>query len=238
MVHEVDREGHGKPAGRIGLAGQDIGDGIGALLAGRPGKEDGVYHVLPGVGLDDTADVENDDDFLASGMESGTDVAEKLALDVGEVEIVDHAAVGTLTGVTADDDDGEVIVACLVVHGSLGDGDLSGLGAAKTESASSGGRKGCKSPVVVKLCLIEVHQGLVHGETGILEAFLHVHDISLVDVSGAGAAGDEVKGGDTEQRDLLAGCDREGIVLVAEENHSLGCSLAGNLGVTGEVEYL
>ena len=75
---------------------------------------------------------------------------------------------------------------------------------------------------------------LVHLESVHAEAFGDVADVCLVDVAGAGAAGDEVVGAGAVEGDLLNALEGQHAVVL-QEHEALGGGGTHELGMTGEV---
>ena len=236
VVHEIHGEGHRKLTGRVHLAGQDIGHGVGSLLARGPGQDDGVHHVLPGGGLDDTADVQDHDHLLAGGVVGGTHIAEQIPFHRRQLEVIDLFAVGTLAGVAAEDHDGDVIGFRLIADGGGRDGDHGEFAAGEPGEGRAG--KGGLGLVVGDIGLIVVGQGLVQGEAGAFHRVLHVHDVGLVHIAGTGPAGDEIEGGNAIEGDFLIPLEREGLLLVAEQDDGLCGGLAGHGGMGLQVRLV
>ena len=144
------------------------------------------------------------------------------ALYVGKLEVVHHAAIVTLTGITAYYDNGCIITLCTCLHGRLVDGYLRkdsltehdvAAAASHTESALAG-------HIVTVLC-VEISQTGIKCEPCTFKALADVADIGLVHVTRAGSACNRLVGAQTEECNITLGFHRQ-VAVVLEEYHTLG----------------
>ncbi len=119
-VQETAREGHGQLAGRVHLARQDVGDGVGTFLAGSPGQEDGVHQMLPGRRLDDTAHVEDHHNPFPPRTIGLVQVHQELPLRGGKFEVVLHMPVLPFSGLPSEHDHGHIVQRSLESDGRGG----------------------------------------------------------------------------------------------------------------------
>ena len=171
-------------------------------------------------------------------MESIADVTDELAFYCSQVEIIVHTAVCSLTRIAPDHDDGHVICSCVTVDRGAAHGNL-GIFLLPQQYAclAAGTVEGHLGLVVADVLLVIVHQFLRKLEPGMLQAFLHVHCVGLVHVSGAGSASHEINGRDAVQGDLLDILEGKGPVIL-EEDHGLCRSGTGHLCMSLEVRLV
>ena len=191
MVEVIDGESHRELTRRVHLACEHLGDGVRSLLSGRPGKQDGVDLVLPGVGLDDTADVQDHDHFLAFGVEGPGNPVDEVPFGECEFEVVFYATVCPFACIPADDDDGHIVRLSVILDAVGGYIHFSKLWATEEDTVDRSGQ-GAGRLVVGNMGIIEIDQGRVELEAGVLEPLLHVHHICFVDIAGTCAACDEI----------------------------------------------
>ena len=224
----IVREGHRELAGRIDLALEDVGNGVRAFLARRPGQQDGIGPMLPGSGFDDAADVQDDNHPLAAGVEGLAHIPEQVALDLGEFEVAGERAVAALAGIAAENHHRHIVVAGLDLNGGSGQGRLGADYVLPGHLLPFQRTGGPLAPVPI---VIEGFQLLIQLETSRLQGVCQVHDIGLVDLARAGTACDEMQGGGAVQGDLFVAAQRQGAAVVPQEDDGLGRGLTSHGGV-------
>ena len=86
--------------------------------------------------------------------------------------------------------------------------------------------------------LIDAAQGVVDHESRILQTFHQVYHVRFVHVARTCSAAIQIIRGDAEEGRLLSACQRQRLVLVFQQHHSLGGSLAGQLGMCLNVGFV
>ena len=211
-VQEIAREGHGQFAGRVHLAREDIGNGVGALLTRGPGQQDGIHQMFPGCRFDDATHIENHHHPFSPGAVSLAQIDKEFPFGGGKLKVVFHMTVLPLSGLTAEDHDGHIVQRCLELDG--------------------GGGKERFLPILVILHRLNgkaVFQSLgfqgiillepaVQDEARLFQRLGHGDHIRLGHLAGTGSAGNEILAGNAIQRHPLIPLERQGVTLVAQQD--------------------
>ena len=231
--------GGGEPAGGVGPAEQHIGEGVADGRA-QLGEQEDVPDVLDGGQIDDTADVEDQQELLIALVQS-EDVAD---LGIGEEDI---AALGTPIAALARDagehvDRGDLVAGTLGALAAEGEVVL-GLEHDGPHAVDDGGHAGGlgagldigdeigAGPLVEDLVGVQPRLG-GQREAGFLQSLLNGYDMAGVDVARSGAALECAAGARAVQGQSAGPPKREGAVG-SEQHHGFGCAPAHNGEVVG-----
>ena len=215
-VQETAREGHGQLAGWIHLPRQDVGNGVGTFLAGRPGQHDGVHQMLPGSRFHDPAHIEDYHHPLPSGTKGLVQVNQQFPLRGGEFEVVLHMPVLPFPGLASENHNSHIVQRSLEPDGRGGENRflpilvvLHGLD-----------RKAVLQSLRLQgVILLET---LVQGESGVLQGLGHGDHIRFGHIAGTGSTGNEILAGNAIQSHSFTTCEGQCMTFVAQQDDGLG----------------
>ena len=154
-------------------------------------------------------------------MKGGRDIPDERLFGFCQIEVILGLAIDELTGIPADRDDAGIV-------GRSGSVDLLDGRQQLGQRGRCQERIGFRAPCLCRLDVFGVglRKRLVSGVAGILQPLGQCHRIGFMDIATAGTADDDVMGAVTKERQLLSGCQRQGVTLVLQQHHAFRGSLA------------
>ena len=215
-VQEAARESHGQLAGWIHLPRQDVGDGVGAFLAGGPGQHDGIHQMLPGSRFHDPAHIEDHHHPLPPGTIGLVQVHQQFPLRGGEFEVILQVPVLPFPGLASEDDDSHVIQRSLEPDGRGGEKRFLPILVILHGLDREAVLQGLRFQRVIFL------EALVQDESGVLQGLGHGDHIRLGHIAGTGSTGNEILAGNSIQRHSFTTRQGKCMTFVAEQDDGLG----------------
>ena len=107
-IEVVRRESDRQASAGIDFPGEDARQGVPAFLSGLPCEDDGIRKTLPGGGLDDPADIEDDDHLLRLTVEDLHYVGKQLLFGRRQQEIPFQVTVPSFARLAGDGQYGHI----------------------------------------------------------------------------------------------------------------------------------